>query len=478
MRAATTSRISSDAPAVVTTPGAAESEAVESLRWLGSIVAERRTALIELVGRISGLESRALRLGLTAEVRRAISAENALAHSIDDAVQHGAFPASASSTELADAVRTAQARHAALMVASDWHSPPIRSSVPDAAGKYTGAVTAHHDDYKRDRHPDAARWERAWIGEMVDNPRRLPVRAFMTSSGMAAVTTVLELIASDHPDSVWLGGRVYHETRDLVLARFGHRARVFDESDRATWGFASTAARHAIVVDARTNTSTPTTLDLPALAAAAGATSRIVIDTTALSVASQPMSLATRARIVTVESLTKYPQCGLDIAAGGVIVTSATPDGRMVDELREHLGTNIADIVTHLHPRPNRSRLDARLRRIGRNARHLLSALRADCPADWTFIGPNSSSDFDGGIVVAKGPSTDALVRACEATLRGAAHAGLVIHDGTSFGFDATRLYLVPGTARSAEPYVRIAAGTETIHQVQALGAVLTRAFR
>ena len=55
---------------------------------------------------------------------------------------------------LADLLRSQRALTAALMVAADWQSPSFMHSTVPAAGSQSGLITAHWNDYKRDRHLD------------------------------------------------------------------------------------------------------------------------------------------------------------------------------------------------------------------------------------------------------------------------------------------------------------------------------------
>ena len=84
----------------------------------------------------------------------------------------------------------------------------------------------HVDDYKRDRHADAAAYEAAYLREYVREPG---VRAFATSCGMSALTTILAFLSADGP--VLLGSSSYHETKELVLRRFARRVVEVDEAD-------------------------------------------------------------------------------------------------------------------------------------------------------------------------------------------------------------------------------------------------------
>lgn len=56
---------------------------------------------------------------------------------------------------LADRLRVEQAMLAGLLAAPDWQSPSFLHSLAPAAGRQTGRIRAHWNDYKRDRHADA-----------------------------------------------------------------------------------------------------------------------------------------------------------------------------------------------------------------------------------------------------------------------------------------------------------------------------------
>ena len=90
---------------------------------------------------------------------------------------------------LADRLRVEQALLAGLIGAPDWQSPSFLHSVAPAAGRETGRIRAHWNDYKRDRHADAEAYERRYLEQMIDCPPGL--RPLLTGCGMAAFTTIL-----------------------------------------------------------------------------------------------------------------------------------------------------------------------------------------------------------------------------------------------------------------------------------------------
>ena len=274
---------------------------------------------------------------------------------------------------VAEVLRARQPLTAALLVAADWHSPSIAHSVHSTAARYDGHVVPHHDDYKRDRHPDEAAWEQRWVEEMVDNPHGHRLRALMTASGMAAFTTVLNHVAEQVGNRpVLMGAATYHECREL-LHRSSLRDRIvaIPEGDLEGWRSAILRTPAAVFVDSLCNAAGLPVADIESLIALLHQRDErmfLVVDNTARSVTLQPwtwLTAPTRLRMIVFESLTKYAQLGLDRTAGGLMVAAAD-DANRLDVLREHLGTNIADASVHQVPRPDRSLLERRLRRIGR----------------------------------------------------------------------------------------------------------------
>jgi hypothetical protein len=165
-----------------------------------------------------------------------------------------------------------------------------------------------------------------------------------------------------------------------------------------------------------------------------------------------------------------------------------------LDVLREHLGTNIGDVSVHQHPRPDRSLLERRLRRIGRNAQVVAVTLNdrivgGGFPVVISYPGlpqhPNfaslSDSQFKGGYVSiepqAKDIGTAMLPRLIKAILYIAAEREVPICEGTSFGFDTTRVYLAAATSTYGSPFLRIAAGTEHRAGIAEVASVLCDAL-
>lgn len=395
----------------------------------------------------------------------------------------------------ADLVRMQVSVAAALIVGADWQSPPFGCAGAPAAGRFEGRVVEHHDDYKRDRHPDAAVLEAAYAAEFAGAPG---VRGLLTSCGMSAFTTILGYLEHERLVSgrVVIGRGLYHECRSLLRSSSLAGSLVEIDEDDADALIGALEEGGALFLDAMCNASSLAVCDLRrVLAGAARRNVTVVIDTTCTSVSCRPYALlppGARCRLLVFESLTKYGQFGLDRTAAGLIL--ARPgDSHPLDEYREHLGTNISDVAACTLPVPDRRRLLRRLRRIARNAQVLargIQAASASCRSAVTGVvypglpghpshAAAGSLGFPGGLLSLRfRPGADrpeTHERVVEAMLSEAARNELPLSAGASFGFDVTRIYRT-AVASDLGPFVRIAPGIESLVAVERLAAALADA--
>ena len=393
---------------------------------------------------------------------------------------------------LSDRLRTEQALLAALVSAADWQSPSFLHSLAPAAGRQEGRILPHWNDYKRDRHLDAERHERLYLEEMVDGPTEL--RALFTSCGMAAFTTILSFLSLEGrlEGPVIAGAGLYHESRLLLERTLRDRVSFLDERDtRGLLRAIENLEPRAIFLDSLSNTSRMPVPELgPLLERLRGRECYLVLDNTGLSVACQPFSLAgDSVRLLVFESLLKYPQLGLDRTNAGVIV-AREDDAELLQEYREHLGTNIADVAVYALPRPERAVLERRLARLERNALFLATRLEVRSAPSAEIVYPGLPSHpcaraaaelpFRGAcfsIVFPERGAELAHERALvEAAVSEAAKRGVALLAGSSFGFDTTRIYLTAARAEYGEPFVRVAAGTEHRLALEPLAEALSAA--
>ena len=393
---------------------------------------------------------------------------------------------------LADLLRAEQGLLAALLCAADWQSPSFLHSLVPAAGRQVGRIREHWNDYKRDRHLDAEAYEREYVEAAVDGAG---VRALLTSCGMAAFTTVLSflLLEGRLAGPVIAGAGLYHESRLLLDRALPGRVRFVDERDTRGLLHAIDELRpSAVFLDSLSNTAW---MPVPELALVIerlrGTETYLVLDNTGLSVTCQPFALAGEStRLVVFESLLKYAQLGLDRANAGLII-ARSDDAALLDEYREHLGTNISDVAVQALPRPDRPVLERRLARLQRNALHLAERLGKRAPPGVALVYPGLTSHpcaraaarlpFRGGCVSIVFAARDgragrerALIDAAVAEAR---KRGVPLLAGSSFGFDTTRIYLAAARATGAQPFVRIAAGIEQRLALEAVADVLADAI-
>lgn len=379
---------------------------------------------------------------------------------------------------LADRVRVEQALLAGLLAAPDWQSPSFGHSIAPAAGRQTGRIRAHLNDYKRDRHSDAEDYERRYVVEMVDQSGG--ARALLTACGMAAFTTILGWLVGERklPGPLLAGHGLYHESRLVLERMLPGRVAFVDEADTAAL-LRAIGESHpsALFLDSLSNTRRMPVPDLPAVIdALRGTNTYLVLDNTCLSAGCQPFALAGDAvRLVVFESLLKYGQLGLDRVGAGVIVARAD-DAESLDDYREHLGTNIPDMSVHALPPPDRGVLERRLARLQRNALRLAAGLDDRAPPGVKIVYPGRG----GCLAVLFDESGWRLER--QSHLVGeavsvAASRGIKLLAGSSFGFDTTRIYLTAARAESGTPFVRIAAGTEHRLELDALTDVFATAM-
>jgi cystathionine beta-lyase/cystathionine gamma-synthase len=401
---------------------------------------------------------------------------------------------SAAKASFADLLRAEQALTAALVAAADWQSPSFLHSGLPAAGRQSGRIKAHWNDYKRDRHLDAEAYESRYLAAMVDGPAGL--RALLTSCGMAAFTTALSFLLMEGRlrGPVLAGAGLYHESRLLLERALPGRVRQVDESDtRALLRAIDELRPGAVFLDSLSNTKW---MPVPELARVAdrlrGTGTWLVVDNTGLSVSCQPFVLADESvRLIVFESLLKYAQLGLDRANAGVIV-ARRDDAELLSDYREHLGTNVADVAVHALPAPDRRVLERRLARLERNALLLAELLHDRAPASVAVVYPGLPShpcahaarrlSFRGGCLsIGLRESDGRLSREgalVEAALAEAARRGVALLGGSSFGFNTTRVYLTAARAEHGDPFVRVAAGTEHRLELETLADALTAAVR
>ena len=386
---------------------------------------------------------------------------------------------------LASAIRQRQAVLAGALVADRWQSPSIRDAHSPQAGPVYGRVTAHYDDYARDRHDAGRTYERH-----LESTRCAGAATLLTSCGMSAVVVALAHLqrAGALDGDVLVGASTYHETRDLVQ-RLAPQALLHDEHPDAA--FVATIGRlrpACVVLDAVATEHGAAIPDLPGIAAALAAArpgAWLMIDTTGAPIAPSPLALPEartgRVRVLALESLTKHAQLGLDRVTAGAIFADRT-ELAALDELREHLGANIADASVYALPTPQREVLARRLTRHARNARQLAHHLSHAAPAGIEIAHPAlpthpAHNRLPATWLTLRLPTALHANRFTDAALAHARANHVPLVEGASFGLDTTRIYAPSPGDRPDRGFVRVSPGIETTEALPRLARTLTHAL-
>jgi cystathionine beta-lyase/cystathionine gamma-synthase len=394
-------------------------------------------------------------------------------------------------------IRTHQTLIGALITSTDWQSPSYAHSISSQAGRETGTIYATINDYKRDQHWDAHRYERAFIKENIDSFVKFPIPVLATSSGMAAFTTILNYLRLEHKATrpVLMGKSSWFQNQFLIRPAFSNIIE-FDETD--TSGIISAVKTHdpsIIFIDSLTNMPNVAIPDLPRiiefLVKNATKETYLVIDNTGLSVMLQPfkklLGKRSKLRLIVFESLNKYHQFGFDRVTGGIIA-SYGGDTLKIFDYRVHSGTNIPDASAASIPTPNRGKLLARLKRHQRNTLVLTRALQTwidSHPASpfekivfpaltnhpsyiWANSLPFTGSYFT--IQFKKSYKTiPTYQRFIAAVLKQAAKQHVNLVAGSTFGLNQTRIYLTAIRSLPSAPFIRVSVGTEHRAAIEAL---------
>jgi len=408
---------------------------------------------------------------------------------------------------IADQLRSLQGVSAALCVAPDWQSPSFLHSQQSQAGMETGKITGTINDYKRDQHGIGLKYEQKYCFEYIDASLRLAPQVFVTASGMAAMTTILACLLKDETCTgpILIGKSSYFENIQLVQLYFPGRIIFVDEMDTA--GILEAIAVHtpsALFLDTICNAITLAAPDcsalFPQIAKIVTAPLTIVLDTTGAGTSYQPLQdmpfWGKFLRLVAFESLLKYHQFGMDRVSGGVVWRSILSPVALFTH-RKSLGTNLVDSSVLALPTPNRKRLDMRLHRHHRNATLIAVGLdqlntEASQTALQQVVYPGLPSHpayawmklrlFHGSAIVLvlkeQYRNTATYKKFLQIAVDEARKLGVDLVGGSSFGFSITRIYLTALHATgTAEPFLRVSVGTETVMEIEKITKAITRAL-
>ena len=409
--------------------------------------------------------------------------------------------------KFADLVRVLQSSLASVQVAANWQSPSFAHTTLPQSGMRMGNVEANTNDYLRDYNLDEEGYVRKFVQEYVDHPLRLPPRAYLTSSAMAGLTTILTHLRSNmsSTDIVLVGKTSYFQNKLVAEYMFPGQIQYVVEFD--TDNLVALAKRlqpRIILLDTLCGTDSLDILNLsellPKLSDVVSRRSTLVLDNTSLATMCQPLQYLPinplGMQLAVVASLSKYYECGLDRVNGGVVWT---PVGSLIEfgQSRMHLGTNMSDASLCALPVPNRTVFDKRMLRIGRNARMLAECLQEivvktqgpvegivypGLPSHTSYTWAHELS-FAGGVLVFEFKPKYKKASYCEffaqRIMEEAKKQNVDIICGTGFGFNTTRLYYTTRHANATmKPFVRLSLGTEALFEIERIALVFNAVLK
>lgn len=374
-----------------------------------------------------------------------------------------------------------------ITVSSHWQSPAIDQSVVDEVGSLRGKIIAHYNDYTRDQHVLGAEFEKKYRNAYIRVPRTIPVFAYATSSGMAAMTTAALMIlgesSADAP--VLLGTSCYFETKQLIKKMFGRRVYDIDCADRAAM---SRAIREhspvAVFADTIGNEPNMRVVGGPTLIQemrfSAQSKKYVVLDTSASAHMHRVMSgitLPSGLTLIGVESQNKLLQFGFDRVTAGVVWGTGY-SAMLLYDYRDHAGTICPDAMLASLPTPNARLAEKHIRRIERNTALLVDIFRKDIRMknkNVKVVYPDAPG-FRGVYCILSFNERpfrtfDGYI---QKVMKAAKHERIPLVHGTSFGFHTTRLYTVAKSTLYERPFLRISPGTETEEQILEIGKILS----
>ncbi|MEO6508686.1 MAG: PLP-dependent transferase [Patescibacteria group bacterium] len=406
-----------------------------------------------------------------------------------------------------DQLRTVIASIGALLTSTDWQSPSYTHSLQSQAGIQEGEITATINDYKRDRHLNEIQYQDAFIKEYIDGVIKFPMSAYLTTSGMAALTAIITYLhtAKNIVGPVMIGKSIYFENAEMIRGFFKEKNIVeVDEMD--TESILQTFNTHQpdlLIFDSLCNATTVAAPDLTRIlkhiTTHAQKETYFIIDNSTLSISLQPLkeiSIKSNIRLIVFESLNKYHQFGLDRVTAGIIWMRGISFANF-NYARVHSGTNIVDSSCYALPLPNRKQLEKRLKRFNRNATYLAAAISDHLKTSSSkkiesvvYPGLEShpsfawikDSFFKGSYFVIdfkiKYKKVSEYQRFVKAVLDIAKKEKVSIVGGTSFGLNTTRIYLTAKNSKFGPPFVRVSVGTENRLELEKIKNVFIKTIK
>lgn len=379
-----------------------------------------------------------------------------------------------------DEIRSAYMERAATQLKNDWQSPSYMHSLRSEAGRREGRIIGNINDYTRDQHDLSLNYEKKFASEYLPKMLLFPLEAYVTNSGMAALTTIITMLHMAHgtENTILVGKHSYFQNQELLVRSFA-KVILFDENDKSVWQELIVKEQPlAVFVDTLCNESELTVPPVVEIAQKLrkllGGKGYIVVDNSMLSIGYPWKELLKyKSRNLTIigwESLNKYYQFGLDRTIGGVVWASSIKARVGLSVARRHAGTIMSDIAVAMLPTPNRKVMRAYLNKIEKNKEIMKGTLGG------RGISANTQYEFSGAQIVVKlsrNLSYEAIQRLIKRIIGKARKEQVQLTSGTSFGMPNSRIYLTARKTEFAQMFLRISVGTEEDGDILRLAKVI-----
>ncbi len=386
-----------------------------------------------------------------------------------------------------EAIRRAYLERAADLVKGDYQSPSYLSSMTSLAGRREGKIKGNINDYTRDQHDLSLAYEKKFAREYLPRQIIVPIEPYVTSSGMAALATIIVLLHRKHGSDhlIMVGKHSYFQNLEVLSKSFTN-VIIFDENDTDEWeNLIKVEQPLAVFVDSMCNEGELTTPPVLSIAKFMRlnleSEGYLVLDNSMISTKFPFDKLlknkSSRLNIMVWESLNKYYQFGMDRTTGGVVWGNFKLSMSML-QARYHAGTIMSDIQVAMLPTPNKKVMNSYLERIEVNAQMMQRIIDMSVSREKVREVRRAESEygFNGAQIViefASKLSYNQIQKIIQKVVDSARKKKLQLVAGTSFGMPNTRIYLTARQSGFAKMFLRISVGTEEKNEIEKLAEVI-----
>lgn len=386
-----------------------------------------------------------------------------------------------------EAIREAYLIRASAVVKRDYQSPSYLTSLESLAGRRAGKIIGNINDYTRDQHDLSRAYEKKFAKEYLPKQLLVPLEPYVTSSGMAALSTVIVMLHRKHgvDQTIMVGKHSYFQNLEALSKSFS-KVIIFDENNQEEWQeIIKQDQPLAIFVDSMCNEGDLTAPPVFSIAQFMKYNLRkesyLVLDNSMVATAFPFRKLlgykSLKLNIVVWESLNKYYQFGMDRTTGGIVWGNFKLSMSML-QARYHAGTIMSDIQVAMLPTPNKKIMNGYFERVEENAELMRRVIdmRVSRKRVREVRRAKLEYGFNGAQIViefVEKLSYNQIQKVIQKAIVNAKKKKLQLVAGTSFGMPNTRIYLTARQSGFAKMFLRISVGTEEKTEIEKLAEVI-----